>query len=141
MHGACYFTFSQPLRCFEQAGTSTMRRAELLELATNFVGVIEQSGLVGSSTAFRKAQQHGTQKTLLQPDDDWMGWEPLRTHLPEFAGDAIIIAWLRERGSLVGDTGRVLYRGMQRVLDFGALGALSGIPPGEDGGILHLRFK
>lgn len=118
-----------------------MLKADLLEVARSFVKVIERCGLVGSSTAFRTPQQYAPSSKLVQPADGWLGWEPLRTYLPEFAGDAIIIAWLRQSGSLAGDTGRVLYRGMQRVLDFGALGALSGIPPGDDGGILHLRFK
>lgn len=131
----------QPIRCFEQAGTRAFNKPDLLAMAKGFVKVIEQCGLVGSSLAFRRPQETDPQKGLSQPADGWMDWGSLRECLPEFAGDAIIIAWLRRTGSLVGETGRVLYRGLERVLDLGALDWLSGIPTGEHGGTLHLRMK
>lgn len=132
---------TQPIRSLEQAGTSALNRPGLLAMAKGCVKVIEQSGLVGSSMVFRRPQEPDPQTGLSQPALGWVGWELLRDQLPEFAGDAIIIAWLRKTGSLIGDTGRVLYRGMERVLDLGALDWLSGIPCGENGGILHLRLK
>lgn len=131
----------QPFRCLEQAGTTSFLKPKLLSVAKGVVQVVEQSGLVGSSLVFRMPQQDAAAGGLGQPSDGWLDWEPLRAQLPELAGDTIIIAWLRARGSLIGDTGRVLYRGMERVLDLGALGWLSGIPCGENGGTLHLRLK
>lgn len=117
---------TQPLRCFEQAGTRTFNKPELLAMAKGCVRVVQRSGLVGSSLVFRRPQQADPDSGLTtQPSVGWLNWEALRDHLPEFAGDAIIIAWLRKTGSLVGETGRVLYRGMERVLDLGALGWLS----------------
>lgn len=134
-------SFTQPFRCLEMAGTAAFLKAQLLDVAKGIVRVVGESGLVGSSLAFRMPVQQATQDGLEQPSDGWVGWEPLRAHLPEFAGDALIVAWLRSRGSIIGDTGRVLYRGMERVLDLGALGWLSGIPSGEDGGTMYLRLK
>lgn len=130
----------QPIRCLDNAGTSSWRKDALVQLALQVLQVLEKTGLVGSVTAFRAPQQYTQSGAFPQPADGWMEWEHLRAGLPEFAGDAIIIHWLRQRGSIGGSTGRALYRGLQRVMDLGALGALRGIPPcGEGGGTLHLR--
>lgn len=131
----------QPIRCLDHAGISSWRRDELVELAVQVVKVLEQSGLVGSTTAFRTPQQYSEPGGFTQPTDGWMEWEQLRGGLPEFTGDALIIQWLRQVCSLDdhSSTGRVLYRGLQRVMDLGALGALRGRPCGEPGGVLHLR--
>lgn len=118
-----------------------MTRDTLLDMAKGCVKVVERSGLVGSSMVFRRPQESDPKLQLSQPADGWLDWKSLREHLPEFSGDCIIIAWLRKTGSIVGETGRTLYRGMERVLDLGALDWMSGIPCGENGGTLHARMK
>ena len=114
-----------------------MSRNQLVEVAQQVVQVVQEAGLLGSPNAFRMPQGSSQHGAFSQPPDGWLEWEQLREGLPEI-GDAIIIAWLTQKGSLAGDTGRVLYKGLQRVMDLGTLGALRGIPCGEGGGILHL---
>ena len=120
-------------------------KAELATLAKTCVEVVRQAGLEGSELAFRHpvmaAPAPHQAGTLPPPETVWQGWEALRDNLPE-ASDNIIIKWLRNRGSLKGSTGRVIYRGLQLsiVLDLGALSGLVGVPCSVGGGVLHLRF-
>jgi len=125
------------------SGVSKFLKAQLVTLAKTCVEVVREAGLENSPIAFRHPvlPTPSTQQpvTFPGPETAWLEWETLRGKLPEF-GDNIIIRWLTEEGSLKGSTGRVLYRGLQRVLDFGALGGLNGVPCGANGGLLWLRF-
>lgn len=125
------------------AGVSKFCKAQLATLAKTCVEVVREAGLEGSELAFRhpvRAIPAPHQPGAFPPPETvWLGWEALRENLPELS-DNIIIRWLKEKGSLKGSTGRVLYRGLQRVLDLGALGGLVGVPCAVEGGPLHLRF-
>ena len=131
------------LGAWRLSGVSKFCKAELATLAKTCVEVVRQAGLEGSELAFRHpvmaAPAPHQADTSPPPETVWQGWEALRDNLPELS-DNIIIEWLRNRGSLKGSTGRVLYRGLQRVLDLGALSGLVGVPCGVGGGVLHLRF-
>lgn len=117
-----------------------MNRSEQVTLAKGFVAVLKQTGLVGSAIAMRLPPGLATPDDLIQPSDGWLGWEALRPGLPEFMGDTVIVAYLRRKGSLVKETGRALYRGLERVMDLGAVAGLYGVPCGELGSTLHLRM-
>lgn len=121
------------------SGVSKFCKAQLATLAKTCVEVVREAGLEGSSIAFRHpvmATPAPHQPDTFPPQETVMQcWETLRECLQEIS-DNIIIRWLTERGSLKGSTGRVLYRGLQRVLDLGALKGLVGAPCGDDGGIL-----
>ena len=123
---------------------SGFRKAQLVTLAKTCCEVVREAGLEGSPLAFRHPVRSTPQPpqpgTSPPPGTVWLAWEPLRATLPELS-DNVIIKWLKDKRSLKGSTGRVLYRGLQRVLDFGALGQLSGSPCGVDGGLMWLRFK
>lgn len=122
---------------------SGLRKPQLVSLAKACVEVVREAGLVGSPIAFRhpvRSTQDQQPGMFPPPETVWLEWETLRGQLPEIS-DNIIIQWLSDKGSLKGSTGRVLYRGLQRVLDFGALGGLFGLPPGDSGGLLFLKFR
>lgn len=123
---------------------SKLNKDELVVLIRRTIKVLHQCGLVGSPIAFRApvlsnppAPPPGTSPP---PETAWLGWKTLREYLPEIS-DNIIVAWLSNAGSLKGTTGRVLYRGLQRVLDLGALGGLTGSPCGDNGGLMWLKFR
>ena len=135
---------TQPFRCNEQSGTSSLRKAGLVAMVPNCIKVVTAAGLAGSLLAFRPpvvttapVQQSDT---YLPPTAVWLAWEELRDSLPDFP-DSVIIGWLMETGSLSGETGRVLSKGLRRVMDLGALGVLLGAPCGDDGGVLWLKFR
>ena len=130
-------------RCLEMSGVSKFCKEQLATLAKACVSVVRAAGLEGSSLSFRHPvmsnQQTQQPASFPLPGTVWQKWEELREKLPEIK-DNIIIRWLTDQGSLKGSTGRVLYRGLQRVLDLGALGGLVGVPCGVSGGLLWLRF-
>ena len=125
------------------AGVSKFLKGQLVTLAKTCVEVVREAGLENSPIAFRHpvlSSSSNQQPPMFPgPEAVWLDWETLRGKLPEF-GDNIIIKWLTYESSLKGSTGRVLYRGLQRVLDFGALSGLNGVPCGANGGLLWLRF-
>ena len=122
----------------------SLSKDRLVDLARACMEVVRDCGLVGSPIAFRAPVSSNPAAAQLPdqspPETDWLEWETLREYLPEL-NDHIIISWLSSKGSLRGATGRVLYRGLQRVLDLGALSGLKGKPCGFNGGILWLKFR
>ena len=139
----CVRLENQMFRCMEMSGLSGFLKAQLVTLAKACIEVVTDDGLAGSATAFRQPRSSSPPETqpgtFPPPETISHGWQSLREFLPEI-NDSIIISWLRSKGSLKGDTGRVLYRGQERVLDLGSLGSLFGAPSGEEGGLLWLKF-
>ena len=112
------------------------------------VNVVALSGVANTSLTVRDPRTASStpQETLRRrmpqiPDPLlWVNdWQDLRDDLAEMH-EVTIVAWFRKHFPMVGATSRVLYRGMQRVMDLGAVHSLRGVPCGY-GDILWLSMR
>lgn len=120
-----------------------------MELATKVVRVVTRARLIDSELATRQPLRRASQEERLvsrlpglpRPECWVNDWEALKLHLPEM-GEAVIVAWFQQGSPQldIGLTSRVLYRGLQRMMDLGVLRGLRGVPCGL-GNILWLRLR
>eukprot|EP00904_Undaria_pinnatifida_P003200 jgi/Undpi1/12881/HiC_scaffold_7.g02547.m1 len=140
-----------PFRCLESSGVGAFNKHELVEMARAVVDVVSKASLVNTDPAMRPPVKSRTTtgETLRRrlPDllaaECWIhDWEILRSDLPQMS-ETTIMAWFQRCSSLqvdIEEASRVLYRGLQRMMDLGALKGLRGVPC-KRGNILWLRLR
>ena len=142
---------AQPFRCLESSGVGAFNKHKFVEMARAVVDVVSKASLVNTDLAMRPPVKSCTTtvETLrrrlpeLPAAECWIhDWEILRSDLPQMS-EATIMAWFQRRSSLqvdIDEASRVLYRGLQRMMDLGALKGLRGVPC-KRGNILWLRLR
>lgn len=145
---------TQNIRCLERSGISGDGKRELVDMAGNVMRMVQA---VDPSSPryhllFRPPREDATFAEKLKfvmpemPQREFFitDTDQLIETLPEVA-ESVIAEWLTGGRSVDTRSTRVLYRGMQRAMDLGAAGGLSGVlvwhEDGSSSGVMWVRLR